>query len=160
MQLLKQKIKTSHPEQYTTIDRMYVNDEFISTQMGTVDDFIKQSTFWPSRDQIPQGLIETAFSEYYSYGRNSLKESSFYFIGIDLNKDDELEFIVIDESNNYTSAYFWLLDSGVWVSKYINVENPEQVKLLKTIINNDEIFIVEPEYSDLKIGDVFFEMPR
>ncbi|WP_166108882.1 DUF4153 domain-containing protein [Pseudoalteromonas sp. Z9A5] len=160
MQLLKQKIKTSHPEQHTTIDRMYANDEFTSTQMGTVDDFIKQSTFWPSRDLIPQDLIEMAFSEYYSHGRNSLKESSFYFIGIDLNKDDELEFILINERNDYTSAYFWSLDSGVWVSRYINVENPEHVKLLKTIIDNDEIFIVEPEYSDLKIGDVYFEMSR
>lgn len=158
MQLLKQKIETSHPEQYAIIDRMYVNNEFALTLEHTVDDFIERSVFWPSQALIPQGLIEAVFSEQHFYDRNSLKEHTYYFIGMDLNKDDELDFIVIDESNENISAYFWLFDMGKWRSKYMNVENPEEIRYLKSTIDNNELSLVEPEYSNLKIGDVVFKV--
>ncbi|MBB1328994.1 DUF4153 domain-containing protein [Pseudoalteromonas sp. SR43-7] len=158
MQLLKQKIETSHPEQYAIIDRMYVNNEFALTLEHTVDDFIERSVFWPSQALIPQGLIEAVFSEQHFYDRNSLKEHTYYFIGMDLNKDDALDFIVIDESNENISAYFWLFDMGKWRSKYMNVENPEEIRYLKSMIDNNELSLVEPEYSNLKIGDVVFKV--
>ncbi len=158
MQLLKQKIETSHPEQYSIIDRMYVNNEFALTLEHTVDDFIERSVFWPSQALIPQGLIEAVFSEQHFYDRNSLKEHTYYFIGMDLNKDDELDFIVIDESNENISAYFWLFDMGKWRSRYMNVENPEEIRYLKSMIDNNELSLVEPEYSNLKIGDVVFKV--
>ncbi|MBH0030908.1 DUF4153 domain-containing protein [Pseudoalteromonas sp. SWYJZ98] len=158
MQLLKQKIETSHPEQYAIIDRMYVNNEFALTLEHTVDDFIERSVFWPSQVLIPQGLIEAVFSEQHFYDRNSLKEHTYYFIGMDLNKDDELDFIVIDESNENISAYFWLFDMGKWRSRYMNVENPEEIRYLKSMIDNNELSLVEPEYSNLKIGDVVFKV--
>lgn len=158
MQLLKQKIETSHPEQYAIIDRMYVNNEFALTLEHTVDDFIERSVFWPSQALIPQGLIEAVFSEQHFYDRNSLKEHTYYFIGMDLNKDDELDFIVIDESNENISAYFWLFDMGKWRSRYMNVENPEEIRFLKNMIDNNELSLVEPEYSNLKIGDVVFKV--
>ena len=158
MQLLKQKIETSHPEQYAIIDRMYVNNEFALTLEHTVDDFIERSVFWPSQALIPQGLIEAVFSEQHFYDRNSLKEHTYYFIGMDLNKDDELDFIVIDESNENISAYFWLFDMGKWRSRYMNVENPEEIRYLKSMIDNNELSLVEPEYSNLKIGDVVFKV--
>ncbi|MBB1325203.1 DUF4153 domain-containing protein [Pseudoalteromonas sp. SR45-1] len=158
MQLLKQKIETSHPEQYAIIDRMYVNNEFALTLEHTVDDFIERSVFWPSQVLIPQGLIEAVFSEQHFYDRNSLKEHTYYFIGMDLNKDDELDFIVIDESNENISAYFWLFDMGKWRSKYMNVENPEEIRYLESMIDNNELSLVEPEYSNLKIGDVVFKV--
>ena len=158
MQLLKQKIETSHPEQYAIIDRMYVNNEFALTLEHTVDDFIERSVFWPSQALIPQGLIEAVFFEQHSYELNSLKEHTYYFIGMDLNKDDELDFIVIDESNGNTTAYFWLFDMGKWRSRYMNVENPEEIRFLKNMIDNNELSLVEPEYSNLKIGDVVFKV--
>ncbi|HDY93059.1 MAG TPA: DUF4153 domain-containing protein [Pseudoalteromonas sp.] len=158
MQLLKQKIETSHPEQYAIIDRMYVNNEFALTLEHTVDDFIERSVFWPSQALIPQGLIEAVFSEQHFYDRNSLKEHTYYFIGMDLNKDDELDFIVIDESNENIAAYFWLFDMGKWRSRYMNVENPEEIRYLKSMIDNNELSLVEPEYSNLKIGDVVFKV--
>lgn len=158
MQLLKQKIETSYPEQYAIIDRMYVNNEFALTLEHTVDDFIERSVFWPSQVLIPQGLIEAVFSEQHFYDRNSLKEHTYYFIGMDLNKDDELDFIVIDESNENISAYFWLFDMGKWRSKYMNVENPEEIRYLKSMIDNNELSLVGPEYSNLKIGDVVFKV--
>ena len=158
MQLLKQKIETSHPEQYAIIDRMYVNNEFALTLEHTVDDFIERSVFWPSQALIPQGLIEAVFSEQHFYDRNSLKEHTYYFIGMDLNKDDALDFIVIDESNENISAYFWLFDMGKWRSRYMNVENPEEIRYLKSMIDNNELSLVEPEYSNLKIGDVVFKV--
>ncbi|MDC3213410.1 DUF4153 domain-containing protein [Pseudoalteromonas distincta] len=158
MQLLKQKIETSHPEQYAIIDRMYVNNEFALTLEHTVDDFIERSVFWPSQALIPQGLIEAVFSEQHFYDRNSLKEHTYYFIGMDLNKDDVLDFIVIDESNENISAYFWLFDMGKWRSRYMNVENPEEIRYLKSMIDNNELSLVEPEYSNLKIGDVVFKV--
>ncbi|WP_165725200.1 DUF4153 domain-containing protein [Pseudoalteromonas sp. SA25] len=158
MQLLKQKIETSHPEQYAIIDRMYVNNEFALTLEHTVDDFIERSVFWPSQALIPQGLIEAVFSEQHFYDRNSLKEHTYYFIGMDLNKDDDLDFIVIDESNENISAYFWLFDMGKWRSRYMNVENPEEIRYLKSMIDNNELSLVEPEYSNLKIGDVVFKV--
>jgi len=158
MQLLKQKIETSHPEQYAIIDRMYVNNEFALTLEHTVDDFIERSVFWPSQALIPQVLIEAVFSEQHFYDRNSLKEHTYYFIGMDLNKDDALDFIVIDESNENISAYFWLFDMGKWRSRYMNVENPEEIRYLKSMIDNNELSLVEPEYSNLKIGDVVFKV--
>ncbi|MEM5508714.1 DUF4153 domain-containing protein [Pseudoalteromonas sp. AS71] len=158
MQLLKQKIETSHPEQYAIIDRMYVNNEFALTLEHTVGDFIERSVFWPSQALIPQGLIEAVFSEQHFYDRNSLKEHTYYFIGMDLNKDDELDFIVIDESNENIAAYFWLFDMGKWRSRYMNVENPEEIRYLKSMIDNNELSLVEPEYSNLKIGDVVFKV--
>ena len=158
MQLLKQKIETSHPEQYAIIDRMYVNNEFALTLEHTVDDFIERSVFWPSQALIPQGLIEAVFSEQHFYDRNSLKEHTYYFIGMDLNKDDELDFIVIDESNENISAYFWLFDMGKWRSRYMNVENPEEIRYLKSMIDNNELSLIEPEYSNLKIGNVVFKV--
>ncbi|MBG9998843.1 DUF4153 domain-containing protein [Pseudoalteromonas sp. NSLLW24] len=158
MQLLKQKIETSHPEQYAIIDRMYVNNEFALTLEHTVDDFIERSVFWPSQALIPQGLIEAVFSDQHFYDRNSLKEHTYYFIGMDLNKDDDLDFIVIDESNENIAAYFWLFDMGKWRSRYMNVENPEEIRYLKSMIDNNELSLVEPEYSNLKIGDVVFKV--
>ncbi|WP_024596177.1 MULTISPECIES: DUF4153 domain-containing protein [unclassified Pseudoalteromonas] len=158
MQLLKQKIETSHPEQYAIIDRMYVNNEFALTLEHTVGDFIERSVFWPSQALIPQGLIEAVFSEQHFYDRNSLKEHTYYFIGMDLNKDDELDFIVIDESNENIAAYFWLFDMGKWRSRYMNVENLEEIRYLKSMIDNNELSLVEPEYSNLKIGDVVFKV--
>ncbi|MBH0013524.1 DUF4153 domain-containing protein [Pseudoalteromonas sp. NZS100_1] len=158
MQLLKQKIETSHPEQYAIVDRMYVNNEFALTLEHTVDDFIERSVFWPSQALIPQGLIEAVFSEQHFYDRNSLKEHTYYFIGMDLNNDDELDFIVIDENNGNTTAYFWLFDMGKWRSRYMNVENPEEIRYLKSMIDNNELSLVEPEYSNLKIGDVVFKV--
>jgi len=158
MQLLKQEIEASHPEQYAIIDRMYVNNEFALTLEHTVNDFIERSVFWPSQGLIPQGLIEAVFSDQHFYDRNSLKEHTYYFIGMDLNKDDELDFIVIDENNENISAYFWLFDMGKWRSKYMNVENPEEIRYLKSMIDNNELSLVEPEYSNLKIGDVVFKV--
>ncbi|WP_282114870.1 DUF4153 domain-containing protein [Pseudoalteromonas arctica] len=158
MQLLKQKIETSHPEQYAIIDRMYVNNEFALTLEHTVDDFIERSVFWPSQALIPQDLIEAVFSDQHSYGLNYLKEHTYYFIGMDLNNDDDLDFIVIDESNGNTTAYFWLFDMGKWRSRYMNVENPEEIRYLKNMIDNNELSLVEPEYSNLKIGDVVFKV--
>ncbi|MDO6465648.1 DUF4153 domain-containing protein [Pseudoalteromonas carrageenovora] len=158
MQLLKQKIETSHPEQYAIIDRMYVNNEYALTLEHTVDDFIERSVFWPSQTLIPQDLIEVVFSEQHFYERNSLKEHTYYFIGMDLNKDKVLDFIVIDENNENIAAYFWLFDMGKWRSKYMDVENPEEIRYLKNMIDSNELSLVESEYSNLKIGDVVFKV--
>ena len=158
MQLLKQKIETSHPEQYAIIDRMYVNNEYALTLEHTVDDFIERSVFWPSQTLIPQDLIEVVFSEQHFYERNSLKEHTYYFIGMDLNKDKVLDFIVVDENNENIAAYFWLFDMGKWRSKYMDVENPEEIRYLKNMIDSNELSLVESEYSNLKIGDVVFKV--
>ncbi|MDO6548001.1 DUF4153 domain-containing protein [Pseudoalteromonas carrageenovora] len=158
MQLLKQKIETSHPEQYAIIDRMYVNNEYALTLEHTVDDFIERSVFWPSQTLIPQDLIEVVFAEQHFYERNSLKEHTYYFIGMDLNKDKVLDFIVIDENNENIAAYFWLFDMGKWRSKYMDVENPEEIRYLKNMIDSNELSLVESEYSNLKIGDVVFKV--
>jgi len=158
MQLLKQKIETSHPEQYAIIDRMYVNNEYALTSEHTVDDFIERSVFWPSQTLIPQDLIEVVFSEQHFYERNSLKEHTYYFIGMDLNKDKVLDFIVVDENNENIAAYFWLFDMGKWRSKYMDVENPEEIRYLKNMIDSNELSLVESEYSNLKIGDVVFKV--
>jgi len=72
--------------------------------------------------------------------------------------DDELDFIVIDGNNENIAAYFWLFDMGKWRSRYMNVENPEEIRYLKSMIDNNELSLVEPEYSNLKIGDVVFKV--
>jgi len=77
---------------------------------------------------------------------------------MDLNKDKVLDFIVIDENNENIAAYFWLFDMGKWRSKYMDVENPEEIRYLKNMIDSNELSLVESEYSNLKIGDVVFKV--
>jgi hypothetical protein len=40
----------------------------------------------------------------------------------------------------------------------MNVENPEEIRYLKSMIDNNELSLVVPEYSNLKIGDVVFKV--
>ena len=40
----------------------------------------------------------------------------------------------------------------------MTIDNPEQIKLLKTLIDADDIEVAQPKYNDLKIGDVLFKV--
>ncbi|WP_257325427.1 DUF4153 domain-containing protein [Pseudoalteromonas rhizosphaerae] len=162
MQKLQAQIQSTHPEQAMIIERMYVNSdnpEFEAlAEQTSITEFVTHSTFWPRQQVFSDELIQAVFESLHFNRWTPLKSHSFYFIAIDLNQDEQLDYVFIDESNHSTEANLWLHDGTQWQSKYMTIDNPEQIKLLKTLIDADNIEVAQPKYNDLKIGDVLFKV--
>ena len=159
MQDLKAQIQNSHPEQVAIIERMYVNPDFETVkELETLSEFIAHSVFWPQQEAFPDDLIESIFDTVHFSNWAPLNSHSFYFIAIDLNNDEKLEYVFIDETNHFTEAKLWFERGGEWQQKYMNTDNPAQIKLLKTLFEAGKIEVEKPSYNHLKVGDVVFKV--
>lgn len=159
MQDLKAQIKNSHPEQVAIIERMYVNPDFETVkELETLSEFIAHSVFWPQQEAFPDDLIESIFDTVHFSNWAPLSSHSFYFIAIDLNNDEKLEYVFIDETNHFTEAKLWFERNGEWQQKYMNTDNPAQIKLLKTLLEAGKVEVEKPSYNHLKVGDVVFKV--
>ena len=159
MQDLKAQIKNSHPEQVAIIERMYVNPDFETVkELETLSGFIEHSVFWPQQEAFPDELIKATFDTLHFSNWAPLNSHSFYFIAIDLNNDNLPEYVFIDETNHFTEAKLWFENDGEWQQKYMNTDNPAQIKLLKTLLEAGKVEVEKPRYNHLKVGDVVFKV--
>ena len=159
MQDLKAQIQNSHPEQVAIIERMYVNPDFETVkELETLSEFIAHSLFWSQQEVFPDELVESIFDTMHFSNWAPLNSHSFYFIAIDLNSDGKLEYVFIDETNHFTEAKLWFERDGEWQQKYMNTDNPAQIKLLKTLLEAGKVEVEKPSYNHLKVGDVVFKV--
>jgi hypothetical protein len=73
-----------------------------------------------------------------------------------LNGDSELDYIVIEENNNSTSADLWFLKDEQWKSKYMQTSNPNENRFIKDYLLHDKVEVIRPKWKNLKIGDLTF----
>jgi len=156
LQALKTELKNSAPEKIAIIDRMYVNHQNIDKEQLSIEDFKQFVSYWPSKNNFSEALIEAVYRNETKNNWTTYRGNSYYFIAKDLNDDNELEFIVINENNNSTSADLWFVQDEQWKSKYMQTSNPNDNRLIKDYLLNNEVEVVNPEWKNLKIGDLTF----
>lgn len=158
LQELKKELKDKAPEKIVIIDRMYVNNTSSNKEPLSIEDFNKYVHFWPDKELIPNSLIKAVYdgetdNEWFNY-----RGSYYYFIAQDLNNDSELNYIVIEENNYSTTANLWLLKDDKWNSKYMKTNNPKNNKIIKGLLLNNEVDVIQPKYKHLKVGDLTFRV--
>ncbi len=157
MQDLKAQIQNSHPEQVAIIERMYVNPDFETVkEFETLSEFIAHSVFWPQQEAFPDDLIESIFDTVHFSNWAPLHSHSFYFVAIDLNNDGQLDYVFIDETNDFTDAKLWSHNGSKWQQYYMTTDNPDQIKWLQSLINANDISVEQPQYNHLRVGDAVF----
>lgn len=137
---------------------MYVNNTSSNKEPLSIEDFNKYVHFWPDKELIPNSLIKAVYdgetdNEWFNY-----RGSYYYFIAQDLNNDSELNYIVIEENNYSTTANLWLLKDDKWNSKYMKTNNPKNNKIIKGLLLNNEVDVIQPKYKHLKVGDLTFRV--
>lgn len=159
MQDLKAQIQESHPEQAAIIDRMYVNTDFKTAEKSTtLSEFIAHSVFWPEQEVFSDELIEAVFNSMHFSNWAPLHSHSFYFVAIDLNNDEQLDYVFIDETNDFTNAKLWSHNGSKWQQYYMTTDNPDQIKWLQSLINANDISVEQPQYNHLRVGDAVFKV--
>jgi hypothetical protein len=156
LQKLKTELKDSAPEKIAIIDRMYVNHQNIAKEELSIEDFLQFVNYWPSKNEFPENLIEAVYSEETKNEWTTYRGNNYYFIAKDLNEDGELDYIVIEENNHSTSADLWFLKDEQWKSKYMQTSNPNDNRLIKDYLLNNEVEAVKPKWKNLKVGDLTF----
>lgn len=156
LQELKQILKVSDPEKIAIIDRMYINHENITKDELTLQDFNTLVTYWPSKSDFPDDLINAVYRVKVNNEWTTYRGNNYYFIAQDLNDDSELDYIVIEENNYSTSANLWFLKDKKWQSKYMQTSNPNESKFIKDQLLNNKIEVVQPKWKNLKVGDLTF----
>ncbi|MBA6231774.1 MULTISPECIES: DUF4153 domain-containing protein [unclassified Colwellia] len=156
LQKLKTELKDSAPEKIAIIDRMYVNHQNIAKDELSLEDFLQFVNYWPSKNEFPENLIEAVYSEETKNEWTTYRGNNYYFIAKDLNEDGELDYIVIEENNHSTSADLWFLKDEQWKSKYMQTSNPNDNRLIKDYLLNNEVEAVKPKWKNLKVGDLTF----
>jgi hypothetical protein len=156
LQKLKTELKDSAPEKIAIIDRMYVNHQNIAKDELSIEDFLQFVNYWPSKNEFPENLIEAVYSEETKNEWTTYRGNNYYFIAKDLNEDGELDYIVIEENNHSTSADLWFLKDEQWKSKYMQTSNPNDNRLIKDYLLNNEVEAVKPKWKNLKVGDLTF----
>lgn len=156
LQALKSELKDSAPEKIAIIDRMYVNHQNIDKEELSIEDFMQFVNYWPSKNEFPESLIKAVYSEETKNEWTTYRGNNYYFIAKDLNGDSELDYIVIEENNNSTSADLWFLKDEQWKSKYMQTSNPNENKYIKDYLLNNKVEVVQPKWKNLKVGDLTF----
>jgi hypothetical protein len=156
LQKLKTELKDSAPEKIAIIDRMYVNHQNIAKDELSIEDFLQFVNYWPSKNEFPENLIEAVYSEETKNEWTTYRGNNYYFIAKDLNEDGELDYIVIEENNHSTSADLWFLKDEQWKSKYMQTSNPNDNRLIKDYLLNNEVEAVKPKWKNLKVGELTF----
>lgn len=157
LQELKKELKDKAPEKIVIIDRMYVNDTN-KKEPESIEDFNKYVHFWPNKEQIPNGLVKAVYDDETDNEWFNYRSNYYYFIAQDLNEDSNVEYVVIKEGNYSTSAYLWKKKTEQWKSTYMQTNNPKNNKLIKDLLLNNKVEIVQPKYNNLKIGDLTFRV--
>lgn len=157
MQELKEKLKNSAPDKVAIIDRMYVNSEIVEGG-NSFTEFEQLLTFWPSPKSVPSALIQALYKDETQEQWSTYYGNNYYLLAEDLNGDEIPEFIVITENNYHTSAKLWFEDQGNWQSIYMSTHNPDDIRYIKSLIENSEVKVVKPEWKDLKIGNLEFRV--
>lgn len=160
LQELKAEMKTTHPEKVILIDRMYKNIKHKPQEKINQVEFEKLVTFWPSKASFPANLIEIIFEKETENSWSRYMQNNYYFLAVDLNKDEKEEFVIITENNNSTSGQLWQLKDNKWESTYMNLENPDNNRYLKQMIINNDIKIKEPQWQDLQIGKLIIKVSK
>jgi len=160
LQKLKSELKNSAPDKITLIDRMYVNHKNIDKEQLTIDDFNQYVDYWPDKSEFPDNLFKAVYREETKNTWTTYRENNYYFIAQDLNDDSDLEYIVVKENNNSTSANLWYLADNKWQLKYMQTTNPTKNKFIKEFLSNNQVEVVQPKWKNLKVGDVTFRAPK
>ena len=121
LQALKAEMRTTYPEKVMLIDRMYKNIKHKPQEKINQVEFEKLVTFWPSKASFPTNLIEIIFEKETENTWSRYIQNSYYFLVVDLNKDEKEEFVIITENNNSTSGQLWQLKDNKWESTYMTV---------------------------------------
>ena len=133
---------------------MYVNHQNIEKEQLSIGDFNQFVNYWPHKNEFPASLIKAVYSEETKNEWTTYRDNNYYFIAKDLNGDSELDYIVIEENNNSTSADLWFLKDEKWKSKYMQTSNPNKNKFVKDYLLHDKIEVIRPKWKNLKIGDL------
>jgi hypothetical protein len=156
LQKLKSELKVSAPDKIAIIDRMYVNHENVDKEELNIEDFKQFVNYWPSEHEFPNGLIEAVYNDETKSEWTTYRGNTYYFIAKDLDDDSEIDYIVIEENNNSTSADLWFLKDKQWKSKYMQTSNPNENKFIKDYLLNNKVEAVKPKWKNLKVGDLTF----
>jgi hypothetical protein len=156
LQKLKTELKGVAPEKFAIIDRMYVNHQNIENDSLSLDDFKKFVNYWPSQHEFPAALIKAVYDNTAKNDWSSYRENSYYFIAQDLNDDGDPDYVIIEENNYSTSAKRWFLKEKNWQSSYMETSNPNDNKLIKDYLLNNQIEVIKPKWNNLKVGDLTF----
>ena len=160
LQALKNGLEATNPKTVILIDRMYTNTEHKLQEKVTLVDFEKLVTFWPSKTAFPADLIETIFDKETGNTWSQYKKNNYYFLSIDLNKDNKAEILIITENNHSTTGELWQLEAEKWESTYLNIENPDQNRYIKDLIIDNKINTKEPQWQDLQVGKLIFKVSK
>ncbi|QBY04615.1 DUF4153 domain-containing protein [Thalassotalea sp. HSM 43] len=159
IQKLRQSMAKQHPSFVAKLERVYPQydvrrdrySEKLEKQALDKELFVSNAIFWPSKQYFPDDLIDEI------YEKNKFRQfeiQDFYFIAKDLNGDDSMELFVITERNSYTSAKLWRMRDDAWHSDYVTIKNPRDNHFIKSLLDDNQVSLVVPEYSDLQIGDI------
>jgi hypothetical protein len=156
LQELKKALKGFAPEKLVIIERMYVNHQNIENESLTLDDFNKFVNYWPNQHEFPATLIKAVYDEIAKNDWSSYRENSYYFIAQDLNEDGVPDYVFIEENNYSTFAKHWFLKGEEWQFSYMETNNPNDNKLIKDYLLNNQIEVIQPKWNNLKVGDLTF----
>ncbi|MDO6425737.1 DUF4153 domain-containing protein [Thalassotalea sp. 1_MG-2023] len=159
LQNLKKELNNAAPDKVAIIDRMYINTLHRSKENFTLANFKTLVTFWPQESEFSTDLIEAVYNKATEHQWSGFDNNSYYFLATDLNGDQKAEFVIITENNYSTSANLWFHSEGKWQSKYMPSHNPAKVRYLKEQIMENNVTVIKPKWSNLKVGDVTFKAP-
>lgn len=156
LQTLKDKYAESKPLLAAKITRLYTyrSDENIGL---TQEQFINQINVISG--DFPEKL-ETEIFTYITKNRWVLRNAkSFSILAVDLNQDDQQEFLFIQESKNSTNLSFFTLVNEKWVrhsitkSRYGNLD-----KAATEALKSGDFELIQPQWMELKINDKLYQV--
>ncbi len=164
LQALKSTLENEAPDKITVINRFYESrlrkaEDKAPSQAESQADLETKITYWPNKSAFPAEFIDAVTQDATSSRFNQYQGKSFYLIAYDLNGDMVPEFVSIEERNHYTSAFLWQLNETEWSKNYMSVHNPSDNSVLKPLLENNQIQLVEPKWKPFQIGDLIFTVP-
>lgn len=150
LQELKKEFAISAPEKAAFIERMYLINQSKDEPKLSIEEFNEFVSYWPNKDVFPESLLTAVYDDEWFTSRGYY----YYFVAQNLNGDDELDYIVIREGNNFTNAHLWYRNSNKWRSNKMKLSNPHRNNYIKRYLSDNNIEVLEPKWKVLKIGDL------
>ncbi|SET75257.1 DUF4153 domain-containing protein [Thalassotalea agarivorans] len=120
--------------------------------------FTESALFYPDQSLFGESLITAVYEQAKKNEWNFIDSKNYYFFAVDLNQDDSPEYIVVQESNNWTSGYLWRYHEDKWQQDHVNIYNPDGDNFLKTAIEEQNIAVKKPKWSSLQVGSILISI--
>lgn len=150
LQDIKAKYAESNPELIIRIKNIYADNDKKTTEV-TKEEFLV--TVKVVSGKIPSALGDVIYKDVFAHAWMMQRTKYYYLMPLDLQDDNQLEYLYVAEQESYRDIKLYYLDSSGWQSQDFgdigrDLDGEKFIEAFKAA----DYKVVEPKWKDIEVG--------